>query len=117
MLQNDMGDKIKNLINEEFDDPIGLSENGENENLIKEIQQIDERLFEYKKQVQSIVKKQVEKDKKMEILQAKNKYLEGILTDKQQKMYKNAFSERSEEATLNELSIKLKKLQEDQMFQ
>lgn len=38
MLQNDMGDKIKNLINEEFDDPIGLSENGENENLIKEIQ-------------------------------------------------------------------------------
>ena len=38
MLQNDMGDKIKNLINEEFDDPIGLSENEENENLIKEIQ-------------------------------------------------------------------------------
>ena len=43
-----MGEKMKDLINDEFDDPIGLSENGEYENLVKEISMIDQRLAVYK---------------------------------------------------------------------
>jgi hypothetical protein len=68
MLQQDMGDKVKDLINEEFDDPIGMSESGDFDNLVKELSMIDQRLLGYKSQVQSIVNQQAQKDEQIKSL-------------------------------------------------